>query len=73
MLFNNISPSIGSYNLCNKVTKVDLPPPLYPTNAIVLPFSILRERFLYTNELGLDGYANLTFFNSKSYLKFFSS
>lgn len=42
----NILPSVGSYSLYNRESKVVFPNPLYPTIALVDPGSIFKLKFL---------------------------
>ena len=45
-------------------TTVDLPDPLDPTNAALLPASIVNDTSDSTRASGRDGYVKLTFLNS---------
>lgn len=46
---------MGSYNLKSNLTMVDLPNPLFPTKAIVLPYSNLKLRPLSILTSGVVG------------------
>ena len=51
----NILPLVGVSRRFNVLRKVDFPPPLYPTNAVIFSCSILNDKFWYTKALGLNG------------------
>ncbi|KAH0457797.1 hypothetical protein IEQ34_013112 [Dendrobium chrysotoxum] len=63
---SNISPPVGSLNLCSNAIIVDFPEPLSPIKATVFPAGSTKLNPAMTSVSGLVGYLNLTSLNSTS-------